>query len=126
MKCTIHCSATSEQRLNDHRIEAQFLKSKANLFGFNISIKQNCNGELKNVESKTPDFPIAIFIDRTDCRLMLLIRRVSQLWLTYALNLVNSIGTANIKHLALNQWCWLLDAAREDNAALAQLIMDRP
>ena len=29
------------------------------------------------------------------------------------------------KYKALNQWSWLLDAAREDIAALVQLIMER-
>ena len=73
-------------------------KAKQTFLDLTSPSNRTAFGELKNVESKTPDFPIANFIYRTDCRSMLLIRRVSQLWLTYALNSVNSIRAAIIKH----------------------------
>ena len=73
-------------------------KAKQTFLDLTSPSNRTAIGELKNVESKTPDFPIAIFIYRTDCRSMLLISRVLQLLLTYALNLANSIRAANIKH----------------------------
>ena len=49
------------------------------------------SGELKNLSQKRQTFPLLSSFTRTDCRLMLLICRALQLWLTHALNSVNSI-----------------------------------
>ena len=74
---SIHCNIqTAQQHLNkdmmtteskpsllnkDMWIKAQFLKSKQSILDSTSSANRSAFRKLKNVESKTPDFPIAIF-----------------------------------------------------------------
>ena len=90
-----------------------------------MSRKQNCVWRTKIFESKTPDFPIAIFIDENGLSFDV---ADSQSFAALVLvDLCIALGQQphGRKYEALNQWSWLLDAAREDTAALVQLIMDR-
>ena len=88
----------SPQNIQAMLCESKPSSSKAKQTGLDITSPANrlACWELKNVESKTPDFPIVSSFMRKDCRLMLLILRVLQLWLTKELYLVNNIRSGNI------------------------------
>ena len=81
-------------------------------------------GELKILSQKRQTLPLLFSVRRTHCSLMLLTCRVLQLQLTYALNSVNN-EVHKYNTLFNGVGGQLLDAAREDTAALVQLIMDR-
>ena len=89
-----------------------------------MSRKQNCVRRTKIFESKTPDFPIAIFIYENGLSFDV----ADSQSFAALVDLCIELGQQHQgrKYKALNQWSWLLDAAREDTAALVhQLIMDR-
>ena len=69
----------AQQLLNkDMTTKSKPSSSKAKKTGLETTSPANRTafGELKNVESKTPDFPSLSSFTRMDCRLMLLNRRV--------------------------------------------------
>ena len=67
-------------------------KAKQTVLDLTSPANRTAFGELKMLRQKRQTFLLLSSFMRTDCRLMLLICRVSQLWLTYALNRSTASG----------------------------------
>ena len=80
---------TAEQLLNKDitatESKPSSSKAKQTVLDLTSPANRTAFGELKTLSQKRQTFPLLSSFTGTDYRLMLLIRRVSQLWLTYAL-----------------------------------------
>ena len=93
---------TAQQLLNKEKMttESKLSSSKAKQTVLDLTSPANRTAfrELKMLGQKHKLFPLLSSFTREDCCLMLLIHRVLQFWLTYALNSVNNMMDTNIKH----------------------------